>query len=174
VLKEVFAVAADWALDAKLVSCGAVPLSSVVFPDVTYTWLGAENGLYANWYCDFMSKNKNADLIITYDEGELDYDTEDTVDAGDYGYLTYNDLIDIRFSDVVKSSEIYASIPDAITDDQYVSMYLTDTVDYGFVWLVNVKSKTEVDEYDLNVLVKSYVFDMYTGALKISSESDIY
>lgn len=175
VLSTTSAIALDWASDSKLYSCAGLPLSSIQYPDVTYYWLGASEGKYSNWLCEYFSKTKNASLMFGYKDGEAQYDLDDTVDGGDYAYMVYNNMPSVDIERVVKSSEIYDTLKDIVNeDDNYLKMYLADTVDYGFVWKVEESSMDDVNEYGINVLVHTYIVDLYTGAIKATLDVFVF
>jgi hypothetical protein len=133
--------------------------SSFEYPDVTYYFLGAEEGKYAKWLCTYYSKSKGETVLVEYDEGVLESDTP--FEIGEYGYLTY-DSIDYPsdLEGIVDSTLIYdyAVEKGLDIDKNYVNMYLANTQDYGFVWKVDERDMEEEDEYGTGILVNSYIF----------------
>jgi hypothetical protein len=157
--------AKQWSSDAKLYDCSGLTLSSVQYPDVTYYFQGADSGKFSSWLCTYYSKSKGMIKIFDYDEGELD-DTEEAMEIGEYGYLTYDSVeYPSDLASIVNSSDIYNSTLELGLDleNNFVNMYLGDTVDYGFVWRVDEKSREEINEYGVNVVINTYIFDIYTG-----------
>jgi hypothetical protein len=165
-----------WSSDVVLYDCTGMTMSSVKLPSVTYYFLGHDEGKYAQWLCTYYSKSKGMTTIIGYDEGEVEGDDE-PMDTGEYGYLLY-DAVEYPsdLTAIVDSTDVYSVAVDNGLDleNNYCNMYLTDTSDYGFVWKVDERSKTEKDEYDTGLLINSYIVDIYDGDLVVKSTEDIY
>ena len=170
-----YEAAKEWSSDVQLYDCSGLTLSSVDLGDIVYEYLGADEGKYSQWLCTYYSDSKDQTRIYKYDEGVVDGDSE-AMDIGEYGYLMYGNLdYPSNLTVIVDSTEIYTKVVENGYDDfNYLNMYVTDTSNYGFVWKVDERSKTEVDEYDMELLVNTYIFDLYTGELKIISQEDIY
>jgi hypothetical protein len=170
-----YELAKEWSIDAQLYDCSGLTFSSVDMGDIVYEYIGADDGKYAQWLCTYYSDSKDQTRIYTYDEGVVEDDSE-AMDTGEYGYLMYGNVdYPSDLESIVDSTEIYTKVVENGYDDaNYLNMYVTNTSDYGFVWKVDERSKSEVDEYDTPLLVNTYVFDLYTGALKTISQEDIY
>lgn len=172
-----YADASVWASDAKLYSCSALTTSSVQFPDITYYFLGADEGKYKQWICDYYSKSKGETLIYIYSEGEVTGDIVDAMEIGEYGSMTYDVITyPTDLGSIVDSTVVYTvAIENGMDmESNFCNMYLADTQDYGFVWKVEEKSRTELDEYDMQKIMSSYVVDMYDGSLIIKTAESIY
>jgi hypothetical protein len=159
-IRFTFNAARDWADDVQLYNCSGLP-TSIESPEITYEYVGARGGEYSRWMCTYYSKEKGQTKIYSYVEGRLDEDTE-AIDIGEYGYLLYND---VNYPEdprkIANSVDIYRiALEEGLNDtDNYVNMYLSDTQDYGFVWTLEERSKMELDENDIGVIVNTYVFD---------------
>lgn len=163
-----YLVAQQWSSDSKLYNCSGLTLSSVKYSDVTYYFLGAQEGQYSSWICTYYSDSKEEIKIFKYSQGETDDSTE-SMPIGEYGYLTYGSVdYPTMLEDILSSTQIYQKALDLGVDmeNNYVNMYLVDTSEYGFVWKVDERSKTEVDEYGIEVVDNTYIFDIYTGESK--------
>jgi hypothetical protein len=53
-------------------------------------------------------------------------------------------------------------------------MYLRDTVDYGFVWKVEERSRTEKDEYNRGKVVNTYIYDISSGELIEKLQEEVF
>lgn len=164
-----------WASDAKLYDCSGLTLSSVQFPDVTYEYLGEDQGKYSQWICTYYSESLGMTRIYSYEEGFLD-DTLDAMEIGEYGYLKYGDITyPTDLSSIVDSSDIYQTAldNDLNVTDNYVNMYLGDTSDYGYVWRLEERDKDNLDENDIAVIVNTYIFDL-NGDLVEKTAEEVY
>jgi hypothetical protein len=170
-----YAAAKEWSSDVQLYDCSGLTLSSVDLGDVVYEYLGVDSGKYSQWLCTYYSDSKEQTRIYKYDEGVIEDDSE-AMDIGEYGYLMYGNVdYPSDLEAIIDSTEIYTKVVEEDYDDSnYLNMYVMDTSDYGFVWKVDERSKTEVDEYDMELLVNTYIFDLYTGKLKTISQEDVY
>jgi hypothetical protein len=168
------AVAAkEWASDAKLYNCSGLP-TSVSYEETTFDYIGTESGKYWRWNCTYYSKSKAETKIYIYDENGVDGNAE-AVAIGEHGELMY-DAIDYPedLGGIVDSTEVYATaLEQGLNKENYVNMYLTDVGDYGFVWQLEERSKTEKDESDIGVLLNTYIFDIYTGELKDKVQEEV-
>jgi hypothetical protein len=168
------AVAAkEWASDAKLYNCTGLP-TSVSFEETTYDYIGAEAGKYWRWDCTYYSKSKAETKIFIFDENGVDGNAE-AIAIGEYEDSMY-DAIDYPedLGGIVDSTEVYATaLEQGLNKENYVNMYLTDVGDYGFVWQLEERSKTEKDESDIGVLLNTYIFDIYTGELKDKVQEEV-
>jgi len=167
--------AKEWASDVQLYDCSGLPISSIEYPDITYYYLGAEGGEYSNWYCTYYSKSLAQTRIFMITNGELNDGTE-AMDIGEFGYLTYDsiDYID-DLNAVVDSKDIYTTAKSKGLDDEknYVNMYLFNSNTFGYIWKLEERSKDEKGEYDIGVIVNTYVFDI-TGNLKEILKESVY
>ena len=176
-ITSTYAEASAWASDAKLYSCSGLTSSSVQFPDITYYFLGADEGKYKQWICDYYSKSKGETLIYGYTEGEVDGDIADAMEIGEYGYMTYDTVTyPTDLDSIVDSTVVYTvAIENGMDmESNFCNMYLADTQDYGFVWKVEEKSRTELDEYEIQKIVNSYVVNIYDGSLITKTAESIY
>lgn len=170
---DTYESAKTWSSDALLFDCSGLPISSMEYPDVTYYFLGAEDGEYSKWFCTYYSKNLKQTRIYIYEEGEVD-DGTDGMDIGEYGYLTYDSPKYIRdLSTVIDSKEVYSLAVENGMDDtvNYVNMYFFNSSAYGYVWKVEERDMEEKDEYGIGVLKNTYVFDKGGELIQISQES---
>jgi len=175
-IEATYAEAKVWSSDAKLYDCSGLTLSSVVYPDITYTFLGVDGGKYRDWNCTYYSSSKGQTLMYIYDQGDIDGNTDDAFDTGEYGYLQYGDIqYPADPTSIVDSNDVYATaVENGLDGDtNYYNMYLGDTMDYGYVWRVEEKSRTEVDEDDIAVVLYTYIIDT-NGALIGKVEDSIY
>jgi hypothetical protein len=159
--------AKDWSDDVKLYNCTGLP-TNIQFEDVSYSYVGAEGGNYNRWMCTYYSPSERATKVYVYVDGELEPDRE-AVDIGEYGDLLYDDIdYPTDLGSIVDSTEVYANAIQEGLDDEtyYVNMYLSDFMEYGYVWKVEERSKTDLDEYGIGDIVNTYIFDIYTGELK--------
>ena len=166
--------AIKWASDAKLYDCTGLTLSSAEYTDITYYFVGAQEGMYAEWICTYYSETKNATRIYSYDEGEIE--AAEAMDEGEYGYMMYDGIdYPTELESIVDSSNLYSQAVEEGLDSEanYVNMYLGDTMDYGYVWRVEERSQTENDEYDIGLLVNTYVFDL-SGNLEEVTQEEVY
>jgi hypothetical protein len=175
IIEETYNVATDWAADVKLYDCSGIP-TTFTYPDVTYEFVGADSGKYYNWNCTYYSPSKAQTKIFTYTDGKLK-DSADPVDIGEYGYLIYDDVnYPSNLSDIVDSAEIYAkAVKEGLNDEaNYVNMYLKDISDYGFVWEIEERSRTQKDEYDIGLIVNTYIYDIFSGELVEILQEEVY
>lgn len=164
-----------WASDVQLYDCSGLPISSIEYPDITYYYLGASGGEYSNWYCTYYSKSLAQTRIFMITNGELNDGTE-AMDIGEFGPLTYDSIDYIEdLNEVVDSKVIYSTAKSKGLDDEknYVNMYLFNSNTYGYIWKLEERSKDEKGEYDIGVLVNTYVFDI-TGNLKDILQESVY
>jgi hypothetical protein len=164
-----------WASDVQLYDCSGLPISSIEYPDITYYYLGANGGEYSNWYCTYYSKSLAQTRIFMITNGELNDGTE-AMDIGEFGPLTYDSIDYIEdLNEVVDSKVIYSTAKSKGLDDEknYVNMYLFNSNTYGYIWKLEERSKDEKGEYDIGVLVNTYVFDI-TGNLKDILQESVY
>ena len=165
-----------WSSDVQLYDCSGLPISSIEYPDITYYYLGVDDGEYSNWYCTYYSKSLAQTRIFIINNGELNDGTE-AMDIGEYGPVTYDsiDYID-DLNAVVDSKVVYATAKSKGLDDEknYVNMYLFNSNTYGYIWKIEERSKEEKGEYDIGVLVNTYVFDVHTGNLKDILQESVY
>lgn len=169
-----YIAAKEWADDAVLYNCSGLP-TTVQFPDVTYEYMGAEGGEYYRWMCTYYSKGEEKTKIFAYIGGELQGDNE-AVGIGEYGSVLY-DSIDYPtdLGEVVDSATIYATaVENGLDDGNYVNVYLTNVRDYGFVWKIEERNRTEENENEIGVLENTYIFDIYTGKLEEITQEEIY
>lgn len=163
-----------WSSDVKLYNCTGMTTSSLEFPDITYYFVGAESGKYARWICTYYSKSLAMTNSYVYKEGSI-IGGEEPFEIGEYGYMLYDGITyPTNLESIVDSTLVYtAAMENGMNDSvNYVNMYLFNSQDYGFVWKIDERSRNDKDEYGTGLLIKAYVFDMYTGALKtISTES---
>lgn len=164
-----------WSTDVQLYDCSGLTSSSVKYSDTTYYFVGADSGKYYRWSCTYYSKILKQTKVFLYVEGEVDSSNE-AVDIGAYADLGYNDIAYPSLDDLVDSTQIYQYAKENGLDEDmnYVNMYLTNTRDYGFVWRLDERSKEMKDEYGTGVVVNTYIFDIYTGELKIKLPGSIY
>jgi hypothetical protein len=163
-----------WSSDAKLYNCSGLP-TSMQYPDITYEYVGSDQGKYYRWMCTYYSAKKRETIIYGYVEGELDDDTE-AMDIGEYGDLLYGDIdYPTDLTGIVDSTTIYAdALSNGLDETNYVNMYLEDSSDYGFVWKLEERSKTEKDEYDIGVIINTYIYDIITGKLEDIVQEEVY
>jgi len=166
--------AKTWASDAKLYSCSGITVSSYQIDDHIYEYVGNENGNYTSWLCDFYSQSKGATMIVIYKNGESEL--SEVVEIGQYSAGMYNNIdYPSDVSKIVATSSLYSVLEDQMDkSNYYYNMYLADTSDYGYVWKVEETSKTEMDEYNQNVVTRTFVFNPYTGELTNTLEGSIY
>jgi hypothetical protein len=88
-----------------------------------------------------------------------------------YGDIDYpTDL-----ASIIDSTVIYADVlENGLDETNYVNMYLEDSSDYGFIWKVEERSKTDMNEYDIGVIVNTYLYDIYTGDLIDIVQEEVY
>jgi hypothetical protein len=165
-IEATYELAQNWSSDAKLFECSAVP-TSITYPNVTYEYIGFEDGKFANWFCTYYSASKRENKMYEYKEGNVD-DSIEAADVGEYGYILYADINYPEPSSVVDSVDIYTDALDQGLDDEanYVNMYLWDTSNYGFVWEIEERSRTEKDEYEIGILENTYIYDIFSGELE--------
>lgn len=163
-----------WSDDVKLYNCTGLP-TSVQFSDITYDFVGADSGKYFQWICTYYSKGEMATKIFLYKDGVVDESTP-AVEIGEYGELVYNEIsYPTDLTSIVDSVEIYAgALEQGLSEENYVNMYLADVADYGFVWKVVERSKTDKDENDIGALQNVYIFDIYTGELEDITQKEVY
>jgi hypothetical protein len=167
-------VALEWASDAKAYDCSGLPFSSVKYTDITYYYQGYEAGKYADWICTYYSASNNEIVMIEYDEGDVDLG--ESMEAGEYAYLSYGAAdYPADVTTVADSKDIYAiAVEEGLdAEDNYYSMYLGDTTEKGYVWRIEERSKTEKDEYDIGLIVNTYIFDLSGDLLEVVQE-EIY
>lgn len=169
-----YASAKAWSDDAALYNCTGLP-STVEFEDITYEYIGYEDGKYYRWMCTYYSKAKKQTRIFVYLGGEINDSTE-PVDIGENGNLLY-DSIDYPtdLKNIVDSTVIYSDVlGKGLSEKNYVNMYLTTVADYGFVWQVEERSKTDKGEYGIGKIIKTYIYDVYTGELEKETQEEVY
>jgi len=174
-LSVMYSASLKWAGDSKVSEFSAVPIS-ISYYDVSYEYIAFEDGKFANWSCIFYSPSKDQTRMYEYDEGVLD-DSIGAVDTGEYGSLFYGSVdYPSDVSSIVDSQDIYNDAVDQGLDDEsnYVNMYLRDISGYGFVWEIEERSRTEKDEYDIGVIVNTYIYDIYTGELEDIVQEEVY
>lgn len=166
--------AKDWANDAQLYDCSGLTTSTYTTGATVYKYVGAKEGGFSRWNCTYYSKSKNAINIFSYVNGELE-EPAGELENGEYGYLLYGDInYPTNLTKIADSKDLYTK---AITlgldvENNYVNMYLANTQDYGYVWRIDERSKTDKDEYDVGVIVNVYVFGRDSGELiEITQES---
>jgi ABC-type uncharacterized transport system substrate-binding protein len=105
----------------------------------------------------------------------LEDDTE-ALDIGEYQGTMYNSIdYPTDLDNVVESTVIYAdALENGLDEENYVNMYLGDSIDYGYVWKVEERSRTEKDEYDIGVLENTYIYDINTGDLDDITQEEVY
>ncbi|MCD4756004.1 hypothetical protein K8R20_00050 [bacterium] len=160
--------AKTWSSDVKLYECSGLTISSVVYPDVTYYFLGSDSGSYSKWFCTYYSKSKGQTSLYIYQEGVVNSDAQ-PVDIGGFGASMYDSVsYPTNFPNILDSTEIYANALEEGLDieSNYVNMYLSDYDDYGYVWRVDERSRSQKDQSGTGILVNIYVFDIYTGSLE--------
>jgi hypothetical protein len=169
-----YVAAKAWADDVELYNCTGIP-TSVQFEDITYEYIGAEDGKYYRWMCTYYSQGKEQTKIFAYVGGELEDDTE-ALDIGEYQGTMYNSIdYPTDLDNVVESTVIYAdALENGLDEENYVNMYLGDSIDYGYVWKVEERSRTEKDEYDIGVLENTYIYDINTGDLDDITQEEVY
>lgn len=168
-------VALEWAADAKLYDCSGLPYTSVIVEDTTFPYLGEDIGKYASWLCTYYSKAKGETVIVEYDEGETELG--EPIGTGEYGYLMYDGVdYPTNLSAIANSTDVYrTALNNGLNiEENYYNMYLMETQDYGFAWVVNERSKTDLDEYGIGKLINSYVVDMYSGNLIEVVPEEVY
>jgi hypothetical protein len=170
-----YAAAKEWSNDVKLYECSAVPIT-VSYPEIKYENVGFKDGKYSSWMCTYYSTSKDQTRIYEYKDGVLDDSTE-AIDTGEYGYLMYGDVDYPK--DVSKLSDSIVVYMDAIeqgmdVEANYVNMYLTDTVSYGYVWGIEERSRTEMDEYEIGLPVHTYIYNRDTGKLIKITEEELF
>jgi hypothetical protein len=167
--------AKDWSDDVELYNCSGLP-TSIQFEDVTYNSVGAEKGSYHRWMCTYYSPSKSATKVYVYVGGELEPDRE-AIDIGEFGEIMY-DSIDYPsdLSSIVDSTEVYARALEEGLDDEvyYVNMYLSNVMDFGYVWEIEERNRTDLDEYEIGKIVNTYIFDIYTGELKEKTQEEVF
>jgi hypothetical protein len=166
VISETYEAAKKWSSDVKLYDCTAIP-ATFTYSDTTYEFVGADSGKYYNWNCTYYSPSKAQIKIFTYTDGKM-RESADAIDIEEYELSRYSDIeYPSNLSDIVDSTEIYAKVvkEGLNNESNYVSMYLRDTVDYGFVWKVEERSRTQKDEYDMGLIENIYIYDISSGEL---------
>lgn len=164
-----------WSDDVKLYNCSGLP-TSVQFEDVTYKYVGSEDGNYYRWMCTYYSPSEEATKVYVYVGGELEPDRE-AVDIGEFGELTYDDIeYPTDLANIVDSMEIYANALEEGLDDEayYVNMYLSNSREHGYVWRVEERSRTDLNEYEIGKIINTYIFDIYTGELEEKVQEEVY
>jgi hypothetical protein len=175
VISETYEAAKKWSSDVKLYDCTAIP-ATFTYPDTTYEFIGADSGKYYNWNCTYYSPSKKQIKIFTYTDGKM-RDSAEAIDIEEYDLSMYSDVeCPSNLSDIVDSTEIYAKVVKEGLNNgsNYVSMYLKDTVDYGFVWKVEERSRTEKDEYNRGKVVNTYIYDISSGELKEKLQEEVF
>jgi hypothetical protein len=165
----------EWSDDIEIYDCSGIP-TTVTYPDIEYPYVGASDGEYSAWMCTFYSPSKAETRLYEYKNGALEEPTE-AMDIGEYGYLLYGDInYPDGYAKLADSSDIYVDALEQGLDDEanYVNMYLWDTSDYGFVWQLEERSRTQQDEYEIGVIVNTYIYDRYTGQLKDIVQEEVY
>lgn len=168
--------AKSWASDAKLYDCSGLTISSLTVSRVKFTHLGANKGSYNSWICTYYSASKGQTNIYKYKKEKV-AGGDEPVNIGKYSDTMYNSIkYPSNLSSLKSSNEIFQNAVNKglDADTNFVNMYLTNTQDYGYVWKLDERSKTEVDEYEIGLLINSYIFDSVSGSLKTISKTDIY
>ncbi|MDD2270043.1 MAG: hypothetical protein PHG60_00420 [Candidatus Dojkabacteria bacterium] len=169
-----YASAKVWSDDSVLYNCTGLP-STVEFEDITYEYIGYEDGKYYRWMCTYYSKAKKQTRIFVYLGGEINDSTE-PVDIGENGNLVY-DSIDYPtdLKNIVDSTVIYSdALGKGLSEKSYINMYLTTVADYGFVWQVEERSKTDKGEYGIGKIINTYLYDIHTGELEKETQEEVY
>lgn len=166
--------AKEWANDAQLYDCSGLTTSTYSTGTTVYKYVGAQEGDFSRWNCTYYSKTRHATNIFSYVNGKPEQPGEE-LDIGEYGKYLYDDInYPTNLTKIADSKDLYAK---AITlgldiENNYVNIYLANTQDYGYVWRIDERSKTDKDEYDVGVIVNVYVFGRDNGELiEITQES---
>jgi hypothetical protein len=169
-----YIAAKEWSEDVELYKCQGLP-TSVQFPDITYEYIGAEGGKYYRWMCTYYSKDKAQTKIFAYVGGEFDESTE-ALDIGEFGDLLYDSIeYPTDIDGIVESTVVYANaLENGLDEENYANIYLGDAGDYGYVWKIEERSKTEKDEYEIGVLQNIYIYDIYTGELVDKTQEEVF
>ena len=173
-VEATYTSAKKWAEDVKLYDCSGLP-TSVAYPDISYNFIGAESGKYYRWMCTYYSESEAAIKIFVYEE-DIVNDESEPMDIGEDGSLIYGNVdYPTDLTGIVDSELVYASaLEQGLNETNYVNMYLMDLSDYGFVWNVEERSKTELDEYSIGAIQNTYIFDIYTGELQDILQKEVY
>ncbi len=173
-IESTYVAAKKWTDDVVLYNCTGLP-TTLEFPEITYEYIGVEEGKYYRWLCTYYSKKKAQTKIFGYLGAELDDFTE-ALDIGEFGYLLYDDInYPTDLSSIVDSVEVYSrAVQEGLKDENYINMYLGDVMDYGFVWKVEERSKTDKNEYEIGAIQNTYIFDIYTGELETKTPEEIF
>lgn len=162
--------AVNWATDAKLYSCSGVTSSTVKINDHTYEFVAGDKGDYREWFCEYYSPSKKETMIITYD-GEVNIN--EAIAIGEYSESLYNGVVYPTVSKIISTEILFQGV-DLNRDDYYYNIYLVDLSKYGYVWKLEERSKTEKDNFDVGLTIKSYVFDPYTGEIIDTVNGAVY
>lgn len=170
-LRAVEKAGLEWQSDAVLNKCNGLTISSLETPTKTYEFVAGNDGTYRSWFCEYYSSSMKQIMIITYN-GEVD--KEEPIDIGEYSESLYNHGTNPeKVSDLADATEVYSKV-DTNDDEYYYNMRVKYLDDYGFVWTVEEMSKTELDEYDMNKTVNTYIFNAVTGEFIESVDSEVY
>jgi hypothetical protein len=175
VISQTYEAAKKWSSDVELYDCTGIP-ATFTYPDTTYEFVGADSGKYYNWNCTYYSPSKAQIKIFTYTDGKM-RESAEAIDIEEYDLSMYSDVeYPVNLSDIVDSTEIYAKVVKEGLNNgsNYVSMYLKDTVDYGFVWKVEERSRTEKDEYNRGKVVNTYIYDISSGELIEKLQEEVF
>jgi hypothetical protein len=164
---EITATLSGWASDYRIVAITAT--TRYMEDDLGKQYFGTEGGKFSSWMFEVYSPSKSAVVMYAYtnEVGDLGDDLE----LDEYAVLGYKDREYFNDLSTFKSTqEVFdAALANGLemTEDKHIYMYLgqtgEDDIDAGrAVWRIDERSNTQLDEYDIPVILNRYYIDAKT------------
>ena len=168
IVDEVESTLSEWSSDYRIV---AITVSTrYLLDDEGEIYYGTDEGEFSTWMFEAYSPSKEAVVTYSYTNGVGDLG-DDVVIDNEYALLGYNDREYFNDLAELKSTQlVYEKAAEnglSVGEDNHIYMYLGDgetTNIYGdrYVWRIDERSNTEIDAYDIPVIINTYYVDAKT------------
>jgi len=155
----------EWSTDYRIEVITGVTRYFV--DDLGELYFGTEGGKFSSWTFEVFSPSKKSVVIYSYTNGVGDLGDDIIVEneyalMGDNERAYFNDLTALK-----PTQEVYeVAVENGLTvgDGNHIYMYLGDgetTQTYGsrYVWRIDERSNTQLDEYDIPLILNTYFID---------------